>query len=174
MPGRRSCPEAGGRVGLRQGETAPGKGNLPGRRFSGNVGWSVIILADNYNRSMTVNHKGTKAQRTLKKIRNGLPALGFLRAAGSRARVSRSVVAAGRARARGRLRAGGPGAGDDATGAGLQGSDRVREQVALISVMPKGAGRGRSNFSWSEQTLNALLEGDRSSIYQRLMNNLSY
>lgn len=65
-------------------------------------------------------------------------------------------------------------AGGDATGAGSQGSDRVREQVALMSVMPKGAGRGRSNFSWSEQTLNALLEGDRSSTYQRLMNNLSY
>ena len=47
-------------------ETAPGKGSLPGGRVSGNVGWSIIILADNYNLTTTVNHKVTKAQRTPK------------------------------------------------------------------------------------------------------------
>ena len=75
-------PGAAGRVGRGPGETAPGKGNLPGRRFSGNVGWSVIIIDDNYNLTTTANHKGTKAQRTLKKIRDGPPALRSVRAAG--------------------------------------------------------------------------------------------
>ena len=56
-----------------------------GGRVSGNIGCSVIILADNYNLTTTANHKGTKAQRTLKKIRDGPPALRSVRAAGRRA-----------------------------------------------------------------------------------------
>ena len=77
---RMGRPGAAGRVGRGPGETAPGKGNLPGRSFSGNVGWSVIIIDDNYNLTTTANHKVTKAQRTLKKIRDGPPALRSVRA----------------------------------------------------------------------------------------------
>lgn len=69
-----------------------------------------------------------------------------------------AIVVAAQLRARGSGQVG-PEQAAIAARAGLQGSDRVREQAALMSVMPKGAGRGRSNSSWSEQTLNALLEG---------------
>ena len=105
-PARAGRLRAGGLGG--PGETAPGMGSFPGRGISRDVGCSAIVLADNYNRATTANHKGTKPQRTLKKIRDGTLALRSLRAARSRAGVSRAIVAAGRACARGRLRAGGP------------------------------------------------------------------
>jgi hypothetical protein len=41
---------------------------------------SPLILADNYNKAATANHKGTKAQRTHKEIRSGPPALRSFRA----------------------------------------------------------------------------------------------
>ena len=63
VPGRRSCAGARGRSSRGPGETASGNGSLPGGRVSGNVGWSIIILTDNYNLTTTVNHKVTKAQR---------------------------------------------------------------------------------------------------------------
>ena len=46
--------------------------SFPGRRISGNVRCLVIVLAENYNLATTANHKGTKAQKTLKILVMGL------------------------------------------------------------------------------------------------------
>jgi len=48
----------------------------------GNSVISLLLLADNYNLAATANHKGTKAQRTHKEIRDGPPALRSLRVVG--------------------------------------------------------------------------------------------
>ena len=125
-----------------------------------------LLLADNYNRATTANHKGTKAQRTLKRIRDGPLALRFLRAAGSRAGPAAARLwqpLAGLARGRLGAEPGQP-----------HKRGRVPGAFDLMSAMPKGAGSGRSDFSWSKQTLNALLDGNRSSTHQRLMNHLGY